>query len=79
MAVVPTRLHNVTADSIAAQRQDGALGRTVLLVSWFLPGAAWDLVLARRWRWPMAIHLAEARAGVIWQRILLLTGLELGR
>ena len=78
-AVVPTSLYNVTADSVASQRQDGALGRTVLPLSWFLPGAAWDLVLARRWRWPMAIHLAEARAGVIWQRILLLTGLELGR
>ena len=62
-----------TAESVAEQRREGVLGRTILPLSWFLPGGARDLVLALRWKWPMAIHLAESRAGVILQRLLLLS------
>jgi hypothetical protein len=40
--------------------------RTILPASWFSDDAGWELLLARRWKWPMHINLGEARAGLAW-------------
>ena len=72
----PVSLLHLTPELVAAQRTEGTLGRTIPLLQWFVTGADWTLVLARRWRWPLAIHVAEARATVIWMRLVVAAGLD---
>ena len=42
------------------------LPRTILPTSWFTPAADWELLLARRWRWPLHINRGEAHAAIVW-------------
>ena len=51
--------------------------RTLVPRHWFSDVAEWSLLLARRWKWRLAIHLAEARAGVLWLAILVTAVLNL--
>ena len=75
----PVSLLSLTSQLVSARREAGTLGRTILPLKWFVPEADWTLVLARRWRWPLAIHVAEARATVIWMRLVVAARLDLGR
>ena len=44
--------------------------RTLLPESWFESSSKWQLVLARRWKFPMHISRGETRASVMWLHIL---------
>ena len=45
--VVPASLLNLTPQQARELREEGALGRTVLPLSWFLPGAEWEPIIAK--------------------------------
>lgn len=73
--IVPSSIMQLTPATLGEIRSEGALGRTVLPLAWFSEGADWEQVLARKWRWSLPIHCAEAHASVIWLRVAVMSGL----
>jgi hypothetical protein len=49
---------------ISACGFETAVPRTVIPRNWFSTSAGWELLLARRWHWPMHINVGEARAAL---------------
>ena len=68
--VVPASLLNLSFATARELRAEGCIGRTVLPAVCFEKDNQWPLLLARRWRRALKIHLSEAWAAIIWFRIL---------
>ena len=67
--VAPASLLNLSFAIARELGAEGCLGTTVVPAAWFQKDNQWSLLLARRWRWALKIHLSEARAAIIWYRI----------